>query len=282
MAINGALTTVRMIKNIRNDGTEAAEGEVPTVDSNGDVDFAAPSASADSPLLGAYIQKGSVMAGGLDPLRPYTNGDGILVPCTVQGIIDVATADASYGGIYQKVNTGTLIDSDASIYGTKVLRPRYQSFQWFKVAIPSGNSNYDDCRRFIGWTDRVPSAMNSADAPSSGAYVGIQYSSTRGDAHWQLVYADGGTQTIISTGIGKPNSIMYVVLQSHSNTTGSSNISIQILDIDKAVLYSNLNIIGGNLPAYHRLMYHHAGVRSHIVSGSKELNYYGSEIQMVG
>lgn len=56
-----------------------------------------------------------------------------------------------------------------------------------------------DIRAFVGFTDQTLATMNGSDNPA-GNYVGMQFSSARGDTNWQFVYKDGTTQTVVDSG----------------------------------------------------------------------------------
>jgi hypothetical protein len=65
MADNNGLLPPRMMRNIRNNGSEAADGEVPTVQADGSVDFQAPSGGSFSPQAAQYNWTGVSLVSGV-------------------------------------------------------------------------------------------------------------------------------------------------------------------------------------------------------------------------
>lgn len=57
-------------------------------------------------------------------------------------------------------------------------------------------------RGFIGYTDQTAATMLAADNPA-GNYVGLSYSSARGDTTWKIATKDGTTQTLTDTTVAR-------------------------------------------------------------------------------
>ncbi len=85
-----------------------------------------------------------------------------------------------------------------------------------------------DVRFFAGMTNQSASVMVSADDPA-GNYVGIQYSTPRGDSNWQIVTKDNTTQNVQDSGLAVDTNKHFVLI-TVNDTEGE--IIVQILDED--------------------------------------------------
>ena len=61
-------------------------------------------------------------------------------------------------------------------------------------------SSLADVRLFIGYSDQTLATMAGSDNPA-GSYIGLQFSSARGDTNWQYVAKDGTTQLLTDSGV---------------------------------------------------------------------------------
>lgn len=86
--------------------------------------------------------------------------------------------------------TGTVSGDDAG-FSTGLVAER-DALPYFLIALALAQTT--NCRMFVGWTDQTLATMLGADDPA-GNYIGLQYSTPRGDTTFALVRKNGTTQT---------------------------------------------------------------------------------------
>jgi hypothetical protein len=111
--------------------------------------------------------------------------------------LTVNDQDTDADGVYvagapnTAANGGTFIEQDNGQEMTQGrLRPR--------LSVKGSISVLTDIRQFAGLSDST--GVVTADAPSAN-YIGFQFSSSRGDTNWQLVYDNATSQVRVDTGI---------------------------------------------------------------------------------
>lgn len=133
------------------------------------------------------------------------NGDGTLSAPTVEGTVNTSVMDTNL--LFFETDTGSTINTDAGIRWPIHLELSGQVLVYaFRV------SAVTSLRAFIGWTDQTFSTMLGSDNPA-GNYIGLQFSTARGDANWQYVQKDGITQTLTNSGVAASNDIRIFKLQ---------------------------------------------------------------------
>lgn len=147
-----------------------------------------------------------------------TNGilsNNMLLSATNTGI-------SSSSGFFGNYASGTTANTFANIY-PNVLQIRIDNkFLSEQKFVMNDTSN---CRFFVGITDSIANGgMSGADNPSL-TYLGLQFSTNRGDTNFQFVYTatDGGTQTLINTGIA-PNTAKFYSLEMDCDGTSITPI----------------------------------------------------------
>lgn len=125
---------------------------------------------------------------------PFLTDGGLHKGVTTTGTL-AQTSSAT--GQYTQFTSGTTSGNEAGVETTNALvRRTYRTWLLTKFSLPS----IANIRMFIGFTDQSLATMVSADDPA-GNYVGIQFSSDRGDTTWQHVKKNGTTQTKTDTTI---------------------------------------------------------------------------------
>lgn len=105
----------------------------------------------------------------------------------------------------------------------------------FKVSL----AQTTDERYFCGLSSN--GSMN-ADDPT-GHYIGIQYSTGRGDTNFQFVSKDNATQSLVSTGVAADTNVHYVDIE----VASTSSVTVTLRDSTFAAQASNT--FTTNLPA---------------------------------
>ncbi len=142
-----------------------------------------------------------------------------------------ATRTLDANGLY--VNYITLAAA-ASVAGVETAAAVCRRDAQFQSQIRFAISHTTNIRAFIGWSDQPLATMVAADNPV-GLYMGLQYSTPRGDTTWRHVRRNGaGTFSNSNTGIAVSTSWL------HSRLFGISGLpTIVLLDVALALLAGN-------------------------------------------
>jgi len=181
-------------------------------------------------------------SGGLSPLLQFPHdifySAGQMGGISAQGVAGVLSSWGIYGGTTDTClgsglqsdsfghsltcATGSAAGSDASVDTT--IGHSSDSLILNIVRFRTG-SNISSLRFFAGLTDQTGSTMVGSDNPA-GSYIGLQYSTDRGDVNWQFVRKDGTTQVLTNTGVAPIASRNYLLRTS----TNGSTYKIEIMD----------------------------------------------------
>jgi len=154
-----------------------------------------------------------------------------------QRAIDLASAagfDAA--GVHLRQDTTAVLNTEVFVSnaaGSGVTRPNFKPKLLFKAGLGQTTNE----RAFMGLVGSVApdGAPVSSDTPAA-QYVGIQYSTSRGDVNWQFVTHDGTTQGIVNSGVAASNATLHLRM---TFAPVGTNILLEILDADFVLLASH-------------------------------------------
>lgn len=105
----------------------------------------------------------------------------------------IGTAGGNGGGQYTGITLATT--SSGGYIGSAI----YNTNRHVNAVFGFGMNPLTNVRAFVGLTTNN-SAMTDSDTPT-GKYIGFQFSTGRGDTHWQCVSSDGTTQNVVDSGV---------------------------------------------------------------------------------
>jgi len=160
------------------------------------------------------------------------------------GIYRVAS-DVCSSGLALSDNFGLYFICAASGLGTNSYidspTPRHESGSLIiNIVRFATESNITSIRFFTGLTDQTGIIMTNGDNPA-GEYIGLQYSTDRGDINWQFVRKDGTTQVLTNTGVAPIASRNYLLRIS----TNGSTYKIELMDQTIANVVATSTYISG-------------------------------------
>ncbi len=181
--------------------------------------------------------------GSIMPSTPSAmNATGILSDLTElapggQGI------SSGNDGPSSNFNTGGVLNNEAGIdthqasgFGLVTMPGAPQVMCKFHVGFTG------DIRLFVGLTDIAISTMLASDDPV-GDYIGLQFSTARGDTTWQFARRNGGAQVLIDTGITPvASSPVYLELESR----GAADVTLKLRNSSRKIVRQD--IITTSLP----------------------------------
>lgn len=147
--------------------------------------------------LGGWAANGGTWSDGFFGLaaQPTAGGTAPTFGLDSNGHALVCATAASTGAISGFEGVGNIVEEDCK--------------PWMSTRFKLEQTTL--CRFFIGFSDQSLATMLASDNPA-GSYVGIQYSSARGDTTFQWVNKDGTTQSLLNTTIAVDTAVHYVAI----------------------------------------------------------------------
>jgi len=209
---------------------------------------------------------------GDDATQPYGQGmfDSGNVVADDNGSALVASAD----GLSFQQTTGVALGSNALVASAAsgsvplVARP---------FVVVKFNLNATTNRRFFaGLSQGSGATMVSADAPATG-YVGLQYSTSRGDANWQWAQDQngGGAQVLTNSGVAVDALAHYLIL----NATTSSTI-VATITTAAGVILDQRTLSGASLPGSTTLLILSSGLENRTAGTARSVDFFWAEARL--
>lgn len=194
---------------------------------------------------------------------PFLSDAGLLRGYTTTGTIAQASAAA---GLSINLLSGATSGNDAGIeQNNLVLRRDMQYWLMTKYRLPDVTS----VRMFIGMTDQTLATMVGADNPA-GNYVGMSFSTPRGDTTWKWIRKNGTTQTVTNTSLAVDALVHFLRFRIF---TVPSIIVSQLFD--SAYVAQHTTGMATSLPAGTVALRFVAGVETQTAAG-RSLDYFYS------
>lgn len=172
----------------------------------------------------------------------------------------VQTAD----GVITQLNTAGSGSASAIVRTGNITKRQMNSVSLMKFAVGGSLANV---RFFVGLSNDGSGPVENDDF--AGSYVGLQFSTNRGDVNLQFVLDDGTTQTLVDT--GEPPTIFEVYYLRITMDDAAPSIKIELLDAAFTLIVShtfNANLIASTLG-----LRYVAGV-DELVASSKNLRQF--------
>ena len=201
--------------------------------------------------------------GGIVPTNSSTalpGAWGSLSDLTITDDSSIAFTGTS-GRFFQQTTTNSsgnaaYIQSDGAFF-----RLQHLGSYWYRFS----SVDLSEARFFAG----LASSTGPLDADDgSGNYVGVQFSTGRGDTTFQWV-ADGGTQTVTNTGVTAANSTVYAVRFVCTATT----VTATLFDDAMTTILDGPEVLETNLPSATTNLYFLAGITT-LAANTASLNHY--------
>lgn len=169
-----------------------------------------------------------------------------------------STVDGPYTAFSTALSSYVTIGSDSDPPATVLgFRRQYDPSVVVKFALESTTT----IRAWVGLSTPHPQGMNQFDNPSSltytGPYIGIQYSTARGDTTWKLIHKSS-TQVVVDTGV--PISTTTRALRIDA-TESAASFRVRIYDGNWNELFDK-DVGGSQIPVATQTMRLGIGVRS--------------------